>query len=60
MHPSIDFLGLILLNLCFPNLLPTKYAHVSVPHAAINTYHIMYLPNCAPYNKGKKAVKSTI
>ena len=33
-HPSIDFFGLILLNLCFPNLHPTKYAHVSVPQAA--------------------------
>ena len=25
-HPSIDFLGLILLNLCFPIAFPVKYA----------------------------------
>ena len=35
-HPSIDFLGLTLLNLCFPNLNPIQYANMSVPHDAIN------------------------
>ena len=43
-HPSIDFLGLILLNLCFPIAFPVKYAKISVPHAANITYHINMFP----------------
>ena len=39
-QPSIDLFGLILLNLCFPNLFPTRYANISVPHEIMKIYHI--------------------
>ena len=60
MHPSIDFLGLISVNLCFPNLLPTKYAHVSVPQAAIRINQIKYLPFSIPCNSGINDKKNVI
>ena len=43
-HPSIDLFGLISVNLCFPKCLPIKYANMSVPQDAKNTYHIKILP----------------
>ena len=43
-HPSIDFFGLTLLNLCFPKLLPIMYAKISVAHDTTNTYPIKTLP----------------
>ena len=49
-HPSFDFLGLILLNLCFPNFTPTRYANVSVPHAEIRINQIRYFPFSIPYS----------
>ena len=49
-HPSFDFLGLILLNLCFPNFTPTRYANVSVPQAEIRINQIKYFPFPIPYS----------
>ena len=49
-HPSFDFLGLILLNLCFPNFTPTRYANVSVPQAEIRINQIKYFPFSIPYS----------
>ena len=43
-QPSIDFFGLISVNLCFPILEPTIYANVSVPQAAKNAYQTKNLP----------------
>ena len=43
-QPSIDLFGLIFVNLCFPNFFPTKYANMSVPQDAKNTYHSKILP----------------
>ena len=45
-HPSIDFFGLTLLNLCFPNLFPIQYANMSVPHDAMNMYPYSIFPFC--------------
>ena len=59
-HPSIDFLGLILLNLCFPIAFPVKYAKISVPHAANITYHINMFPFFIPFISATKIVKNTI
>ena len=44
--PSIVFLGLrIGAILCFPAITPAKYAHVSQPHDAIITSHIVNIPS---------------
>ena len=56
MHPSIDFFGLTLLNLCFPNLFPIKYANISVPHAAIIAYHTSIIPCSAPLNNAINSI----
>ena len=47
-QPSIDLLGLTLLNFVFPILLPNTYANTSVPHAENNTYQIRYFPEISP------------
>lgn len=60
MQPSFDFLGLILLNLCFPNFIPTRYANVSVPHADIKIYQIKYFPFSTPYSIAINDKKNTI
>lgn len=56
MHPSIDFFGLTLLNLCFPNLFPIRYANISVPQAAIIAYHTSIIPCSAPLNNAINSI----
>ena len=58
-HPSMDFLGLILLNLCFPKYFPIKYANMSVPHAANITYQIKIFPFSIPFILAKNIINNT-